>query len=91
MIDLSDGLINCGVNKRRHSLRGISVHGINFNGPVRLDEAVAVAVGYIVRHQKLPFRIDVAVATVGDTVRSPQLVMELAVGASFFVAVVVGT
>lgn len=50
-----------------------------------------MAVGHIVRHQKFLVRVDVAVATVSDTVRSPQLVMELAVGASFFVAIVVGT
>lgn len=77
--------------KAWNSLRGIGIDGINFNGPVWLNKPVAVAVGHIVRHQQLLVWIDVAIAAVSDAVRSPQLVMELAVGASFFVAIVVGT
>lgn len=63
-----------------HFIILVLVVRVDFNGFLRLNHPVAMTVGNIVRGAKEVFSVDVAVATVCNTIGAAVLVVELTAG-----------
>lgn len=66
----------------------IGFDGKDFNCFVRLNESITVSVGDIMRHKKLLVSVDVAEASISDTVASSYFVMKLSIRSDFISIVV---
>lgn len=69
---------------------GIRLYRIDFNRLVGLNESVTVRIGNIMSHKKFLVRIDIAKASVSDSVAASYFMMKLTIW-SDFISIVVRT